>query len=129
VKDPNAISIQGIDDVILPDSYVANFVRRDGNVVLEMDFKTVRGEFLEGNIVFPAVTFEQWWSRGGAVVSLEEINLKAQRFFGGPAERSDLGTINEIQCDGVRWVLIGDWGKTCLISAAPFVSYVGAGAA
>jgi hypothetical protein len=111
------VGVIGIEKVLLEDSYVLGFSRRNNNIFVEMEFTLASlgpGHLTVGNMVFPEVAEEDWYGSKVESSSIEEINLGAHRYYGGPDERPDLGTIASIRFVDGKWHIVGDWGEARL---------------
>ncbi len=104
-------SAKELEQIVLQESYVLDVHQVGSDVVFTMDLLLDTGRTKVGRIIFPAVETEEWLSDKGEPTSLEGINAVAHRYFGGPDEKPDLGTINFIHHESNYWYLSGDWGS------------------
>lgn len=81
-----------------------------------MDFMLADSKSAIGRIVFTQVTAEEWVTPQGNNTTMELINMNATRYYGGPEEPSDLGSINAITFEEGSWKIYGDWGMGRLTS-------------
>jgi len=112
-----------LEQIVLQESYVFGVHRVGGDVVFMMDLLLDTGRTKVGQIIFPAIETDEWLSDKGEPTSLERINALAYRYFGGPDEKPDLGTINFIHHDNDHWHLSGDWGS-CKLQTTSFPKVV-----
>ena len=105
-----------LENIILQESYVLDISKTAKDVIFVMEFLLANGQTPVGRLIFPDVEAEEWLTDKGELTSLNHLNGVAHRYYGGPEEPPDLGTINSIQCEGGRWVLSGDWGSCRLQS-------------
>jgi hypothetical protein len=110
-------SAKELEQIVLQESYVLDVHQVGSDVVFTMDLLLDTGRTKVGRIIFPAVETEEWLSDKGEPTSLQGINAVAHRYFGGPDEKPDLGTINFIHHESNYWYLSGDWGSCNLFSA------------
>jgi len=108
-----------LETVILQESYVVDISSTEKGVAFLMEFLLENGQTLVGRLVFPDVEAEEWLTTKGALESLKHLMTFAQRYYGGPDEKPDLGTINSIRNESGSWVLSGDWGSCRLRSHSP----------
>jgi hypothetical protein len=104
-------SAKELEQIVLQESYVLDVHQVGSDVVFTMDLLLDTGRTKVGRIIFPAVETEEWLSDKGEPTSLQGINAVAHRYFGGPDEKPDLGTINFIHHESNYWYLSGDWGS------------------
>jgi hypothetical protein len=100
-----------LEQIVLQGSYVLGVHRAGRDVVFVMDLLLDTGRTIVGQIIFPAIETDEWLSDKGGPTSLESVNAFAYRYFGGPDEKPDMGTISFIHHDTDCWHLSGDWGS------------------
>ena len=112
-------SVEGLDQILLADSYVLSIFRRDGEVVFQMEFTLARsglGHLAPGELVFPGVEREEWHLPNGQPASLAEVHKLARRYQSGrnpdgSREPPDMGCVNSICFNDGCWQVDGDWGS------------------
>jgi hypothetical protein len=107
-----------LENIILQESYVLDISRTEKQVSFVMEFLLENGQTPLGRLVFPDVESEEWLTPNGDSESLNHLITFAHRYYGGPDERPDLGTINAIRFEDGRWEVLGDWGSCRLRSPA-----------
>ena len=105
-----------LENIVLQESYVLDISKTAKDVIFVMEFLFANGQTPAGRLIFPDVEAEEWLTDKGELTSLNQLREDARRYYGGPEERPDWGTINSILYEDGRWVLSGDWGSCRLQS-------------